>query len=52
MRTLLIKIKTDSDRPLEELKFDLSQEIHCCTAWFDVDNFTIEELPEEEDKKC
>jgi len=49
MRTLRITIQTDSDQSLEELKFDLSQEIYCCSAWFDVDNFIVEELSEEEE---
>lgn len=46
MRTLVITIQTEDEAELEELKRDLQQEIHCCTASFDVDNMIVEEKTE------
>lgn len=36
MRTITIKIETDSEAAFNLIKEDLEQEISCCWNWFDI----------------
>lgn len=42
-RIITIEVETDSDEPLAALKRDVKQELHCCCAFFDLDNMSISE---------
>lgn len=35
MRTIIVKIETDSEEPFELIKDDIEQELSCCWNWFD-----------------
>ena len=43
MRKIIIEIETDSTKPIEVIKSDLAQEIHCCWNYFDTETMEVKE---------
>lgn len=43
MRTIVIRIKTDSEEQINWIKYDLMQEISCCSAYFYTEDAIVEE---------
>ena len=43
MRTITVKIETDSEEPFDLIKDDIEQELSCCWNWLNFDKVEISE---------